>query len=161
LPSRAELRIVRVTDPEAMMDVAPVSSRRTRAGRRPARLAAVLLAAMTAGSAVAQEFPFERELLLDVDPMRGSRRIPGIDIAANGNVTIDLWCDSVPGQLVVAGDTVTLLLGTKTMRECPPDRAQGDQDLLAALSQVSKWRWEDGLLVLDGASPLRFRPQTN
>ena len=39
-----------------------------------------------------QAFPFARELMLDVAPMRGSKRVPIIEIADNGAAVIQLWC---------------------------------------------------------------------
>jgi hypothetical protein len=133
---------------------------RSRAGHRLSVMAAAGLALMPA-IAGAQEFPFERELRLDVDPMPGSRRVPGIDVAANGGINVDLWCNSVQGQLIVAGDTVTVVIGPPTALECPPERARGDEEMLAALSQVTSWRWDGDIFVLDGAQPLRFRTLTN
>jgi heat shock protein HslJ len=144
------------------MDFTRFDDRRSRPRHRLVTLAAAALVLLPAAIAGAQEFPYERELLLDVDPMPGSKRVPSIDIAANGGVAIDMWCNSVQGQLVVAGDTITVLTGPVTTRECPPERAQGDEDMLAALAQVSTWRWEgEHILILNGARPLRFRVQTN
>ena len=111
--------------------------------------------------AASEPFPFGRELLLDTAPMRGSKRIPGLDIASNGAVTIDLWCNSVAGQMVVAGDTLTIIAGEPSQRPCPPERARGDDDLLNALSQVTHWRNDGQFLVLTGARTLRYRFQTN
>ena len=47
-----------------------------------------------------RSFPFDRELMLDVTPMPGSKRVPIIEIDANGAASIDLWCASAtrPGQ---------------------------------------------------------------
>ena len=48
-------------------------------------------------------FPFDRELMLDVAPMPGSKRVPIIEIDANGAASIDLWCASLRGQASVGG----------------------------------------------------------
>ena len=69
------------------------------------------------------EFPFDGELILDVRPMPGSKRIPNMDIAADGKVALEMWCNRVDGQVVVAGDTITVMTGTPTERACPPERA--------------------------------------
>src|SRR6266852_1208643 len=100
---------------------------------------ALLLAvvAPSSGSAAERAFPFDKELRLDANPMRGSKRVPILDIRSNGDAAIDLWCNSVQGQLVVVDDTITVLTGEKTDRQCPPDRARGDDDMLAALTQVT------------------------
>jgi heat shock protein HslJ len=106
-------------------------------------------------------FPFDHELLLDAKPMRGSKRIPSLEIGPNGRTAIDLWCNSVEGQIVVVEDTITIMTGQKTDRACPAERAQGDEEMLAALSEVTNWRREGETLVLIGPKMLRFRPLTN
>jgi heat shock protein HslJ len=111
--------------------------------------------------AAQSEFPFGQELLLDTKPMKGSKHVPSLDIGENGVADIDLWCNSVKGQLVVAGDTITILTGEKTDRSCPPERLRGDDDVLAALTEVTTWRREGDVLVLIGTRTMRFRLQTN
>jgi len=132
--------------------------------RRAAR-ALVLGTAATAwlASAVAAqpEFPFGSELMLDVKPMKGSKRVPMLDIDQKGLAEIDLWCNSVKGQLVVAGDTITIITGEKTERSCPPERAQADDEVLGALNEVTSWKREGDILVLIGTRTMRFRLQTN
>src|SRR5689334_2698497 len=107
--------------------------------------AALLLFAVAPGLAgqvanAAESFPYNEELLLDARPMKGSKRVPMLDIRADGAVLIDLWCNSVEGQIVVADDTITILTGAKTDRPCTPERERGDQDVLSALEQVTNWR---------------------
>ena len=119
------------------------------------------MVATATGVVAGSDFPFGRELLLDTQPMKGSKRIPGLATEANGTATIDLWCNSVQGQLVVAADTITIITGEMTTRQCPPDRAQGDEDMLAALNQVTNWRFDGNMLVLTGAQTMRFRLTTN
>jgi heat shock protein HslJ len=114
-----------------------------------------------APNALAQPFPFGSELRLDADPMRGSKKIPILDIKENGAAEIDLWCNSVKAQLVVAGNTITIIAGELPARQCPPDRARADEELLAALNQTTNWRMEDSALVFTGGKTLRFLVQTN
>jgi heat shock protein HslJ len=114
-----------------------------------------------APQALAQSFPFGMELLLDVDAMRGSKKIPVLDIGRNGAAEIELWCNSVKAQLVVAGNTVTIITGEMTARQCPSDRARADDELLTALNQATNWRMENSALVFTGGKELRFRVQTN
>jgi heat shock protein HslJ len=109
----------------------------------------------------AQTFPFGSELRLDADPMRGSKKIPVLDIGQNGTAEIDLWCNSVKAQLIVAANTITIITGEMSSRQCPPDRARADDDLLTALNQVTNWRMEDSALVFTGGKTLRFLRQTN
>ena len=108
-------------------------------------------------AAAAEAFPFDEELLLDAKPMRGSKRVPMLDIQADGAVLIELWCNSVQGQLVVADDTITVLTGPKTDRTCSPERERGDQEVLSALEQATNWRREGDTLLLIGPQKLRFR----
>lgn len=122
---------------------------------------AVGLSVATMTGAAADSFPYGRELLLDVAPMRGSKKLPVLDIGDGGTAEIDLWCNTVKAQLIVAGNTVTILTGEMTARACPPDRANADDDLVAALNQVTNWRMDNSVLVLTGGRTLRFRIQTN
>ena len=106
-------------------------------------------------------FPFDKELLLDVKPMKGSKRVPILGIGPKGETAIDLWCNSVEAQIVVVDSTIIILTGQKTERQCDPARMRGDDDLLAALQQVTSWRREGDVLMLRGGKTLRFRQTTN
>jgi len=112
-------------------------------------------------SALAQSFPFGSELVLDANPMRGSKKIPVLDIGQDGTADIDLWCNTVKARLVVAANTVTIITGEMSARQCPPDRARADSELLTALNDVTNWRMEHEALVFTGSRMLRFRVQTN
>jgi heat shock protein HslJ len=125
-------------------------------------LAGLGLAVLAANApAHAEGFPFGRELLLDASPLRGSKKVPILDIGDAGSAEIELWCNSVKAQLVVAGDTITIITGETSARQCPPDRARADEDLLAALTGITNWRMERSALVLTGGRILRFRLQSN
>ena len=113
------------------------------------------------GLAADSTFPFDKELLLDVKPMKGSKRVPILGIGPKGETAIDLWCNSVEAQIVVVDSTITILTGQKTERQCDPARMRGDDDLLAALQQVTSWRREGDVLMLRGGKTLRFRQATN
>jgi len=99
--------------------------------------------------------------MLDTKPMRGSKRVPMLEIARDGAVLIDLWCNSVQGHIVVVEDNITVLTGPKTNRTCPPERARGDEEVLSSLMQVTNWRREGDAVVLIGPQTLRFRKATN
>jgi heat shock protein HslJ len=126
-------------------------------------LAALGLAALAppVPRALAQTFPFGAELMLDVNPMRGSKKVPILDIGARGAAEIELWCNSVKAQLIIAANTITIVTGEMSARQCAPERARADDELLAALNQVTNWRMEKSALVLIGGTTLRFRVQTN
>jgi heat shock protein HslJ len=119
--------------------------------------------AVTGGALLAQdnEFPLDGELILDVRPMPGSKRIPNMDIAGDGRIVLEMWCNRIEGQVVVAGDTITVMTGQPSDRPCPPARAQGDADLLAALNEVTNWRRQGDFVLLIGPKTLRFRVPTN
>ena len=134
---------------------------RLRPTLRRAALVLALGATLAPAAAAQSDFPFGREFLLDVRPMKGSKRVPILDIDAKGIADIDLWCSSVKGQLVVAGDTITIITGPKADRSCSTEQTQGDDDVLAALTSVTNWRLEGDTLVLIGTRTMRFRPQTN
>src|SRR5271169_204767 len=98
-------------------------------GRHARLLAGTLLAALGLAMLAApmpvhaQGFPFGHELLLDASPMRGSKKVPMLDIGDAGTAEIKLWCNSVKAQFVVAGDTITIITGEMAGRQCAPDRA--------------------------------------
>jgi hypothetical protein len=115
------------------------------------------------GTAVASDmtFPFDRELMLDAAPMRGSKRMPIIQIDRNGAAAIDLWCLRLHGQANVGEDTISIVPGPFEPAQCAPDRQSGDEKLLAALAQMTNWRRRGDVIELLGATTLRFRLMTN
>jgi heat shock protein HslJ len=119
------------------------------------------MASISVGVAAERSFPEDTVLLLEAKPMKGSKRVPILQIESQGKASIDLWCNRVPAQFVVVDDTITILLGTPSTQQCDPERLQADQDLLAALQQVSTWHRQDDLLELKGEETLRFRISTN
>jgi hypothetical protein len=114
-------------------------------------------------SAAASEpaFPFDREMMLDVAPMPGSKRVPILEIAANGAASIDLWCASMRGQASVGEDSISIVPGPAQPVQCAPDRQSGDENLLAALAQMTNWKRYGDVIELRGATTLRFRLMTN
>jgi hypothetical protein len=112
-------------------------------------------------AATEHSFPFDRELMLDVAPMAGSKRVPIIEIGANGAASIDLWCASLRGQASVADDSISIVPGPIQPAQCPADRQSGDENLLAALAQVTNWKRSGDVIELRGATTLRFRLMTN
>jgi heat shock protein HslJ len=130
------------------------------------RFAGCLVCVLVSSSiwpAVASEraFPFDRELMLDTAPMPGSKRVPILEIAENGAASIDLWCASARGQASIGGDSITIVAGPIEPAQCAPERQSGDENLLAALVQVTNWRRSGDVIELQGATTLRFRLMTN
>ena len=129
-----------------------------------AGVAAVLFAATApnAGHAQADDgFPFGMEMTLDVRPMPGSKRIPNLEIGDVGEVVLELWCKGGKGQFSVAGDTVIFVAGAMENRNCPANRAQADDDLIAALTDAATWKRQGDAISFIGSKTLRFRLNTN
>jgi hypothetical protein len=113
------------------------------------------------GRATESKFPFGTELMLDVEPLYGSKRIPMIEIDDDGTATIDLWCASVHASATVGESSITIVAEPAQEAQCTPERQTGDQDLLTALSQVTSWRRDGDVIELVGPTTLRFRAMTN
>lgn len=125
-------------------------------------LLAAVAVAFDARSSLAQSgFPFGAELTLDAAPMRGSKRIPNLEIGHNGDVIIELWCKGARGQFAVANHTVIFVPGPVEDRDCPADRAAADDALLATLADTATWQRQGDVLVLAGPRQLRFRLNAN
>jgi hypothetical protein len=107
------------------------------------------------------EFPFGFEMTLDVAPQPGSKRIPTLEIGENGEALLGLWCKSGKGQFSVAGNSVIFIPGQLQDRDCPPARAQADDEIVAALSEAATWRRRGDLVSFIGTRALRFRINTN
>ena len=124
-------------------------------------LAAVASVVATSSFAQQREFPFDGELILDARPMPGSKRIPNMDIDAKGKIAVEMWCDRVEGQVIVAGNTITVMTGPPAGRTCTPERAQRDTEFLEALNAVTNWRREADVVRFIGPRTLTFRVPTN
>ncbi|MBX9648025.1 MAG: META domain-containing protein [Xanthobacteraceae bacterium] len=131
--------------------------------KRAGVVVVLLLAAVVNFSpALADEgFPFGTEMTLDVGRQPGSKRIPNIEIGDAGEVVLELWCKGGKGQFSVAGNTVIFVAGEMENRSCPPDRAQADDDLIAALADAATWKRQGDFVSFVGAKTLRFRVNTN
>jgi hypothetical protein len=134
--------------------------------RRFARCFAVLIFAGSLLPATASEpFPFGSELMLDVAPMAGSKRIPMLEVEDDGTASIDLWCTSLRGQATVADDSITIVPAQTESdgqaAQCDPQQQSSDAALLAALASVSKWRRDGDVVELSGDTTLRYRLMTN
>ena len=114
-------------------------------------------AALSSGTALAAEFPFEREMLLVAKPLPGVKRVPILEILRNGRAIIDLWCKSGDGRVEVEGDSIKFTLGTMREDGCTPERLQRDEVMAVALEQVTQWRAEGDVLVLIGPTELRYQ----
>ena len=117
---------------------------------------------LPAGLAVAEEgFPFGMEMTLDAARLPGSKRVPDLDIGDNGEVVLELWCKGGKGQFSVAGNTVIFVAGPMEDRGCPANKAQLDDELVAALSEATTWKRQGDYVSFIGARTLKFRINTN
>jgi len=127
-------------------------------------LAAALALQVGAGFA-ADVFPFDRDLLFDTVPVRPAKRVPILNVAADGAATIDLWCKIVRGFVQVIDNTIRIEPGPLpdwlpqyvTAGQCTPERMQADYEVLATLNQVTGWQRGGNKVILDGPARLRFR----
>ena len=125
-------------------------------------MALLVTAVPTTGYAQADTgFPFGLEMTLDVGRQPGSKRIPNLEIGDAGEVVLELWCKGGKGQFSVAGNTVIFVAGAMENRTCPPDRAQADDDLIAALTDAATWKRQGDFVSFIGTKTLRFRLNTN
>ena len=106
-------------------------------------------------------FPFGTELMLDVEPLYGSKRIPMIEIQDDGTAAIDLWCASAHASATVGESSITIVAEPAEPAQCTPERQSGDETLLTTLSQVTNWRRDGDVIELIGPTTLRFRAMTN
>jgi heat shock protein HslJ len=114
-----------------------------------------------ASAAAQKAFPFGAELRLDAKPLKGSKRVPWLQFSEDGSVDIDLWCVRGRGRAMVVDKTLTIVPVSMRDDQCPQDRLKLDEEFLEKLTQVTGWRWEGFILVLDGPQPLRWRPASN
>ncbi len=106
-------------------------------------------------------FPFGSALVLETAPLPGTKRVPMIEIDADGAAAIYLWCARVRGDASVAENTLTIVPKQAMPSQCPPESVSRDAALLVTLSQVTGWRRQGEIVDFLGATPLRFRLMTN
>ena len=122
----------------------------------------LLAAAQNMGPARADDgFPFGMAMTMEVARQPGSKRVPNVEIGDNGEAVLELWCKGGKGHFSVAGNTVIFVAGPLEDRACPPVRAQADDELVAALSEVTNWKRQGDFVSFIGAKTLRFRLDTN
>ena len=121
------------------------------------RIACVLAFAFAIPALAQSDFPYQRDMVFDARAVRGSKRVPVLAISADGQAQIDLWCKRGQGQAAISGDAITITLGAMNDEPCTPERAQADEDMIAALTGVTNWSMRGDVVTLTGAKPLRFR----
>ncbi len=145
---------------------------RLKPGRRiVATVTSCVVLALTlvaVAESAAAEFPFDRVLLLDVAPMRPLKRVPILNVAADGGATVELWCRTVAARAQVSDNAIKIetaplpeaLPQYMSTGQCSEARVQADSEMLAALAQVTEWQTKGDGVVLSGPDlpkPMRFR----
>ena len=131
------------------------------------RLRAVLvltLAVLSAAVAAQAQsgFPYNRDLVFEARPMRGSKRVPILTFAEDGRMQIDLWCKRGQGQAAMVDGVLKITAGDMTEESgCSAERLAADDEMLAALAGVTGMNLSGDIVTLTGAKPLRFRAATN
>jgi hypothetical protein len=130
---------------------------------RIAAFASVSLVSLSSLDCVkaADGFPFGMEMTLDAARLPGSKRVPDLDIGDHGEVVLELWCKGGKGQFSIAGNTVIFVAGPIEDRACPANKAQLDDELVAALTEATTWKRQGDYVSFIGSKTLRFRINTN
>src|SRR5437588_8255282 len=92
-------------------------------------LFAFVFATGIASAPAGEPFPFGTALMLDAAPLRGSKRIPMIEIQENGMASIDLWCDSARAQATIGDNSIAIAPGALQSPQCDPERQSRDEKL--------------------------------
>ena len=132
-------------------------------------VAAIALALGAASAQAADQFPFDRDLVLEARPMRPAKRMPVLTVSVGGTATIDLWCKTVNGRVELGDNTIRIeteplpeTLPTRMLAgQCSPERMAADETMLSALTQATSWRRRGEAVELSGPTTLRFYPSTN
>ena len=146
------------------MSVFRLSARRGAVVR--ALIVATLMLAGVANAAVAAEFPYDQDFLLDVAPMRPLKRVPMLNVAGDGSIRINLWCHTLAGRAQISDSAMHIEPGPLPSSpprymmdgQCTPQRMDADLATLTALTQVTAWRREGRILVLTGPTTMKFSP---
>jgi META domain len=126
------------------------------------RLCAVLMTlGIAAADARAQTFPYDQEMLLEVTPLPGSRRVPMLEIHPNGKASVDLWCHSASADVSVSDKEIKFTFTSAREENCTPERLALDQTMAKALMEMTHWRRENDIVVLVGPTTFRFRISTH
>jgi hypothetical protein len=125
--------------------------------------------AATVAPASDGRFPYDLELLMDTRPMPPGKRMPSMTVAQDGRAMLDLWCRSVRGLVEVGAGTVAIQAeplpanppDMQSRGQCTPARMQADEQVLAALTQMTSWQRQGETVVFSGATTLRFTPSSH
>jgi hypothetical protein len=117
------------------------------------------MAAIT--NVAAQTFPFDQEMLLEVKRLPDSRRVPMLEVHADGRANVDLWCHNAIADVAVSGNAIKFTFVSAKPENCTPERIELDQQMAKAILEVTSWRRENDIVVLAGPTTFRFRISTH
>ena len=101
-------------------------------------------------------------MLLETKPLPGSRRVPMLEIHANGRAAVDLWCHSAIADVAVSGNEIKFNFLSAKAESCTPERAELDEVMGKALSEVTHWSRTNDIVTFTGpAATYRFRISTH
>lgn len=117
----------------------------------------------------ADDFPYDRVLLLDVAPMRPLKRVPFLTVVENGVTTIELWCRTAKARVQVSDNAIRIEIAPlsealpqyMSAGQCSDERIQADMQTLEALTQAIEWRKRGDGIELIGPMPMRFRASSH
>lgn len=125
-------------------------------------LAAAAIVIVPATPALAQTFPYDQEMLLEVKALPGSRRVPMMEVRSDGQATVDLWCHSAVATTAVTGSEIKFDFVSAKPENCTPERVELDQKMAKELLEVTSWRQQDDIVELIGpTATFRFRVSTH
>jgi hypothetical protein len=120
--------------------------------------AIVFVASAPAG---AQSFPYDQEMLLEVKPLPGSRRVPMIEVHPGGKASIDMWCHSAVAQITITGNDAKIEFVSAKPENCTPERIELDQAMAKAMLEITQWRRKNDIVEFVGPTTFRFRISTH
>ena len=123
--------------------------------------AALVLLGMSIPPASAQSFPFDQEMLLEVKPLPGSRRVPMMEVHPDGKATVDMWCHSAVAEIAVTGNEIKFTFVSAKPENCTPERIELDQKMAKDLLEVTQWRRKNDIVEFVGPTTFRFRISTH
>ncbi|MBX9773679.1 MAG: META domain-containing protein [Xanthobacteraceae bacterium] len=124
-------------------------------------LAAAAIVLVPAAPAGAQSFPYDQEMLLEVKPLPGSRRVPMIEVHPDGKASVDLWCHSAVAKFTITGSDVKIEFVSAKPENCTPERIERDQAMAKAMLEVTQWRRNNDIVEFAGPTTFRFRISTH
>ena len=108
--------------------------------------AALVLLGVAIAPASAQSFPFDQEMLLEVKPLPGSRRVPMMEIHPRRQGQRRPVVPQRDRGDRVTGNEIKFTFVSAKPENCTPERIELDQAMAKALLEVTHWRRENDIV---------------